>query len=107
MATPSQIMKPPIDSTTPAAPENPQTAVGGRPSTPCSPLDISDIIANAVKERSQDLAIRKRAEEIEAQIEALKLELRDLPKGSNFCIPEWRIELDRRIEAAILNAENA
>ena len=36
MATPSKIMKPPIDSTTPDAPENPQTAVGGRPSTPCS-----------------------------------------------------------------------
>lgn len=34
-------MKQPIDSTTPAAPENPQPAVGGRPSTPCSSSEFA------------------------------------------------------------------
>jgi len=39
-------MKPPIDSNTPNAPENPQTAVRGHPSTPFSQLVIIEGINN-------------------------------------------------------------
>ena len=54
-------MKPPQDSTTPDAPENPQTAVGGRPAPPCcasspEPLHVYDWLDMPSKDDGERVA---------------------------------------------------
>ncbi len=82
------------------------TPLAQSPSPACSQLDISDIIEKAKQERLEALGIQARRKEIEGKIEELQAELKKLPSGDSWFIPQWRIELDERINAAILNAEN-
>lgn len=84
-----------------------ELTLAGSPALPCSQLDISDIIEKAKQERLQFLTVQAKRKEIETKIEELQEELKKLPNVDSWFIPQWRIELDERINAAILSAENA
>jgi hypothetical protein len=64
-------------------------------------IDISDIIEKAKEDRLRALRAVARQKEIVSQIEALDAEARELSRLTDRRVPEWRIELDKRIEAAI------
>lgn len=84
-----------------------EETLAGSPALPCSQLDISDIIEKAKQERLHVLGVQAKRKEIESKIEALQEELKKLPNVESWFIPQWRIELDERINAAILYAENS
>ena len=72
----------------------------------CFPLDISDLVAQAIEERRKYIIASIRRSEIEAEIAKLQEELKALPKEDNWYVPQWRVDLDRRLEEAISSAAN-
>lgn len=64
-------------------------------------IDISDIIEKAKEDRLRALRAVARQKEIESQIEDLQAEARELSRLTDWLVPEWQIELNKRIQAAI------
>ena len=70
------------------------------------PIDISDIIDKAKQERRKFLEVEAKRKELEGKIHDLQQELKNLPSSDSWFVPQWRIELEQRIDAAIREQDN-